>query len=97
MQASNFTLKLVAVIYIRKQKGKSAMDLFCGLEGFWSFALYIQNLRVFFFKSACIYLKAKFKVVAVLGQKSSLQSSATAVWNDSTNWRQNDSGDCPMT
>lgn len=51
------------------------MALFCELEGFWSFVLYLQYLNVFFFfKSAYIYLEVKFKIVAALEVFSSFLS-----------------------
>lgn len=98
MQAGNFTWKLVALVYIRKQKEKVQWIYFVGWRVFGPFFCTFKILvYFFFFKSVYIYLKAKFKIVAVLGQKSSLQSSPTAVWNYSANWREKDGGDHPMT
>lgn len=69
MQRGNFTLNLVAVIYI----GENVMDLFCGLESFGP--LYTWSVTVFFFFNRYTFIwKLKFKIAAVLGEKSSVLS-----------------------
>jgi len=89
---------VVALIYIRKQKGKVKWICFVGWRVFGPlFCTFKILVCTLFLKSVYTYLKAKFKTVAVLRPKPCLQSSATAVWNYSTNWMQKDSGGHPMT